>query len=145
MRVTKHTDYALRVLIFLAVRPGERVSTQTIADAFAISSNHLQKVVRHLGQLDLVTLHRGAAGGVELAREPVEVNIGEVMRALDDREGLIECFNEATNACVISPACELKGALGDAQEAFYASLDSLTLRDIIKGKRHKQLRKLSGN
>ncbi|MFT7667762.1 MAG: Rrf2 family nitric oxide-sensitive transcriptional repressor [Planctomycetota bacterium] len=145
MRITKHIDYALRVLIFLGVRPHERVSTPLIASAFGISSNHLLKVVRALGQLGLVNLHRGAAGGVELALEPEEINIGAVIRAMDDSEGLIECFQEETNTCVIAPACELKGALRDAQEAFYSVLDPITLKDIIRGKRAKRLRALSGD
>ena len=144
MRLTKHTDFALRVLLFLAVRQGERIATQSIADAYDISTNHLQKVVRALGELELVHLHRGVHGGVELARDPKEVSIGAVMRALDDERGLVECFRPETDACVVSPACHLKGALWNAQEAFYASLDSVTLADCVR-RRAQELRKLTGS
>lgn len=143
MRITKHTDYALRVLLFLAVRPGERVSTQSIADAHGISLNHLHKVVRALGDLGLLALVRGAGGGIELVADPADVTAGSVMRALDDQSALIECFQPDTNACVISPACGLKGALRDAQEAFYASLDGVTLADMVRGRRAGRLRKLA--
>lgn len=144
MRITKHTDYALRVLLFLAVRRGERVTSQTIAEAHGISLHHLHKVVRSLADLSLVRLHRGAGGGVELAREPDAISVGAVMRALDDTDALIECFARETDACVISPACGLKGALRGAQEAFYASLDPVTIASVAGGRRGARLRRLTG-
>lgn len=144
MRITKHTDYALRVLIFLAVRGGERVTSQAIAEAHAISLDHLHKVVRALARLGLVHLYRGAGGGIELARDPENVSVGAVMRALDDTDALIECFDRENDACVISPACGLKGALRTAQEAFYASLDGVTLASVTGGARGARLRRLTG-
>ena len=144
MRITQHTDYALRVLLFLGARPNERVSTQTIASAFDISLSHLQKVVRALGELGYVKLTRGVGGGIELAADPTTISIGTVVRALDDDTALIECFNPATDNCVISPICALRGSLHKAQEAFYATLDPLTVGNAVKGKRGKQLRGLTG-
>lgn len=141
MRVNKHTDYALRVLLYLGSRRGGRVTTQSIADAFDISVSHLQKVVRDLGDLGLVRLFRGVKGGIELARDPAEISVGAVVRALDDRDAWIECFQAETDDCVISPACGLKGALRVAQEAFYSSLDPLTVEAVI-GSRAQRLRRL---
>ena len=144
MRITKHTDYALRVLLFLAVRPGERVATQSVADAYGISHAHLQKIARTLGELGLLHLHRGANGGIELARDPGEISVGEVMRALDDRDALIECFQPETDTCVVSSSCGLKSALRGAQEAFYATLDPITLEALLR-RRSAKLRSLTGD
>ncbi|QDU69968.1 RrF2 family transcriptional regulator [Engelhardtia mirabilis] len=144
MRITKHTDFALRVLIFLASRPGERVSTERIAQAHGISLAHLQKVVRRLGELGFLRLVRGSGGGVELARDPEDVSIGAVVRALDDATSLVECFEPATDTCVISSACRLKGSLRVAQEAFYAALDDTNLQEIVAGKVGARLRELTG-
>lgn len=143
MRITKHTDYALRVLLFLAVHGEVRVSTQTIADAYDISLSHLLKITRALSEMGLLHLYRGVNGGIELARDPEEISVGAVMRALDDRDALIECFDEETNTCVVSPSCGLKGALKSAQEAFYAHLDPLTIGGIVK-RRASRLRELTG-
>lgn len=144
MRVTKHTDYALRVLIYLGSRKGGRVTTQSIADAFNISTNHLQKVVRGLGELGLVNLYRGVKGGIELACAPADISVGAVVRAFDDKDNWIECFQVETDECVVSSACGLKGALRVAQEAFYASLDPLTIATVI-GRRGATLKRLTGD
>ena len=143
MRVTKHTDYALRVLIYLGTRNGGRVTTQSMADAFQISTSHLQKVVRALGELGYVALYRGVNGGVELIVDPSEIYVGAVFRALDDQDQWIECFSEETDDCVVSSACGLKGALRSAQEAFYERLDPVSIADVI-GRRGKALRRLTG-
>ena len=144
MRVTKHTDYALRVLIYLGSRKAGRVTTQSIADAFNISGSHLQKVVRALGEMKVVELFRGVNGGIELCADPSDIYVGAVVRALDDEDGWIECFNEETDECVVSSACGLKGALRAAQEAFYKSLDPISIADVI-GRRGKALKRLTGD
>lgn len=143
MKITKHTDYALRVLIYLATHAGSRSRTQRIAESHKISLHHLQKIVRELGELGYILLHRGVGGGLELALPPAEVSIGEVVRQLDDSRALVECFRPETSGCVIAPACQLKRALAVAQEAFYADLDPLTLADIVRGRRGAALRALT--
>ena len=144
MRLTLHTDYSLRVLVFLALRPSERVATQTIADAYGLSHAHLQKIVRSLGALELVSLHRGVGGGVELAVDPEEISVGAVVRALSEDTALVECFEPQTDACVISPACALKSGLKEAREAFYAVLDPLTIGSVVRGGRGRKLGPLLG-
>ena len=144
MRITLHTDYALRALLYLAVRPEERVATEAIASAHGISLNHLQKVVRSLGELGYIALYRGAGGGLELLKAPKDISVGAVVRSLDDPSSLVECFRPDTNQCVIASACGLKGALGKAQEAFYSTLDPITLASLIRGKRGVALRSATG-
>ncbi|MEO0650533.1 MAG: Rrf2 family transcriptional regulator [Planctomycetota bacterium] len=144
MRITRHTDYALRVLVFLAARPGERVSTESIARAYDISLHHLQKVVRQLGEHGFLALFRGAGGGVELAQDPKRISIGAVVRALETTSSLVECFTPETNRCVIAPACGLKSALGKAQEAFFSELDGVTLDSVAQGRNARRLRELTG-
>ncbi len=144
MRINQHTDYALRVLVFLACHPGERVTTRVISDAFKLSHAHLQKVVRSLGELGVVELARGRNGGVALARAPEEISVGAVLRALDEDQPIVECFDPATDQCVISPVCALRGAFATAREAFYAALDGVTIAAIVRGRRTAQLRGFMG-
>lgn len=136
MRLTQHTDYALRLLIALAVkaRQGEAgqdtITIREVAERYGISRNHLMKVANDLTRAGVAEGLRGRGGGLRLARPAEEINVGAVVRALEDRRDLVECFRPETNTCLISPACRLKGVLGQAQEAFLRVLDGYTLADL---------------
>jgi Rrf2 family nitric oxide-sensitive transcriptional repressor len=138
MRLTQHTDYALRLLIALAVvahrapGTGETVTIRDVAERYGISRHHLMKVTNDLTRLGMVEGLRGRGGGVRLARPADQVSIGSVVRALEGRGDLVECFNAATDTCLISPACGLKGVLAQAQGAFLAVLDAHSLADVIR-------------
>ncbi len=83
MRLTKHSDYALRVLVYVAAAEGRQVSTEQIATSYSISTHHLVKVVGTLGRAGFLTVRRGRSGGFVLAREPSEIRIGEVVAATE--------------------------------------------------------------
>ena len=145
LRIAKRTDYALRVLLYLSVRPNQRCSTQLIADAFGLSLHHLHKVVRDLGDLGLLAIHRGSTGGVELAKAPAKISVGLVVRAFEGDDSLVECFASDTDECVISPSCGLKSSLRKAQEAFFKHLDPTTIADLTRGPAARALRRLTGD
>jgi Rrf2 family nitric oxide-sensitive transcriptional repressor len=130
MRLTLHTDYGLRVLMFLAVSE-ERATIGAIAGHYAISRNHLMKVVQRLVQLDLVASDRGRGGGLRLARPPGQIRVGAVVRALEDTDTFVECFDAATNRCRLTPICGLRFALAGAVQAFMSHLDGVTLADLV--------------
>lgn len=134
MKLTIYTDYSLRVLIYLALHENKLTNIKTIANTYNISQNHLKKVVHHLGQLGYLENIRGRNGGIKLAIEPKNINIGSVVRKTEDDFYLVECFNEAQNRCVISSDCLLKHVLLKATKAFLQILDQYTLYDLIKNK-----------
>ncbi|REJ09837.1 Rrf2 family transcriptional regulator [Halobacillus trueperi] len=143
MRLKKYTDYALRVLIFTASkRDGELANKKEISEVFHISENHLGKIIHELNKLELIETLRGRSGGIRLAKEPADINIGNVVRAMEDDFHLLECFDCATNYCVITPACKLKGVLHEALRAFLTVLDKYTLEDLLTNK--QELRALMG-
>ncbi|KQO64344.1 MULTISPECIES: Rrf2 family transcriptional regulator [unclassified Methylobacterium] len=131
MRLTLHTDYALRTLIYLGVNGERRSSTAEIARAYRISESHLTKVVHKLGQLGLIRTMRGRGGGLRLGRPAAEICLGTVVRATEEDFALVACFSGA--ACVLTPSCRLQQVLGDALNAFLAVLDQVTLADLIGG------------
>jgi len=126
MRLTRYTDYAMRVLLYLGARPDRLCSIAEIAGAYRISQNHLMKVVNDLGRAGYVASVRGRAGGVRLAHDPADINIGAVVRHTEDGFDLVDC-----GGCVIAPACGLTSALGEALAAFLAVLDGYTLADLL--------------
>lgn len=130
MQLTTHTDYALRLLIYLATSDAEQVGTiQDAARRFDISANHLAKVAQTLVQKKYLISQRGRGGGLRLARTAEDINIGEVVRHTENLN-LLPCFGE-DNACPIQPACKLKSILGRAQLAFLEVLDQYTLANLI--------------
>lgn len=126
MRLTRYTDYAMRVLLYLGARPGRLCSIAEISRAYGISRNHLMKVVNDLVNAGYLVSARGRAGGVRLGRAPAEINVGRVVRHTEDGFDLADC-----GACVIAPACGLTGALHEALGAFMTVLDGYTLDDLL--------------
>jgi Rrf2 family nitric oxide-sensitive transcriptional repressor len=131
MRLTLFTDYSLRVLIYVAVHPGERATIGGIAGSYGISEHHLTKVVHFLGKAGYLDNIRGRGGGLRLAKAPADINIGEVVKRAEDGDVPAECFERGSNACAITPVCKLKLALAEAVEAFYGALGRYTLADVV--------------
>ena len=129
MRLTSFTDFGLRALMRLAGAPDRSFTVAQIAEEFAISREHLMKVVRALAREGFVTARRGAAGGIALARPASEIRLGAVIRALEARHALVECFQSGGGACRLLPRCRLKRRLWEAREAFLNELDRSTLAD----------------
>lgn len=134
MKLTSFTDYSLRVLLFLAAEPGRRATIAEIAAAFDISENHLTKVVHFLGQAGLLSNVRGKGGGLDLARAPSEIVIGDVVREAEGAVVPAECFGENPGRCRIAPVCRLRGVMQEAIEAFYRVLDAVTLEDLAQNR-----------
>ncbi|MDJ0943815.1 MAG: Rrf2 family transcriptional regulator [Kiloniellales bacterium] len=132
MRLTTHTDYALRVLMYLALRPGESSTIQEIAESYAISKNHLMKVVQNLGAAGWIETSRGRGGGLRLARPPEAIDLGQVVRTTEEDLALVECFKPEENRCAITPACRLKQIFAEALEAFFQALSGYTLADLVR-------------
>jgi Rrf2 family transcriptional regulator, nitric oxide-sensitive transcriptional repressor len=129
MRLTSFTDFGLRALMRLAGDPARAFTTDEIAREFGISRNHLAKVIRELAAAGVVATQRGTGGGFRLARPAEEVTLGEIVRLLEARSALVECFRRDGGACVLTPGCRLKGRLDAAREAFLRELDGTTLAE----------------
>jgi Rrf2 family nitric oxide-sensitive transcriptional repressor len=131
MRLTQFTDYSLRTLLFLSANRDRLVTIQDIADLHKISKNHLMKVVYQLGQTGLVETVRGRNGGLRLAKEPADINIGQLVRTTETDFFMAECFDRANDTCPITNDCKLKHTLNAATRAFLAVLDQQTLADML--------------
>lgn len=160
MRLTNYSDYALRSLIYLAVRPEPPLlaNISDIAESYGISKSHLTKIIHQLGQLGYIESVRGKNGGIRLAQSPKSINLGVLIKQIEPDFDLVECFstpekNEGsesrhvhsaglpitlidetkhkTTGCVISPVCQLKNVFFEALMAFIKVLEGYTLADII--------------
>lgn len=133
MRLTQWTDYTLRVLMYCAACDGREhpVTITEIAQNHDISRSHLTKIVQELGAQGLLETTRGRGGGIRLTKSAYNANIGAIVRATETDFQLVECFDPSTNQCHISSHCRLQGVLGEAMQAFFAVLDTVTLGDLM--------------
>lgn len=133
MRLSVHTDYALRTLMYLAAHEGQH-SIAEIAQQYGISKNHLMKVAQRLVAEGFVDSIRGRSGGLVLNQPAAAINVGQVVRTFEEYGGFVECFNQAGGNCVVSPVCGLRHVLADGLEAFLRHLDGFTVADLIGDK-----------
>jgi Rrf2 family nitric oxide-sensitive transcriptional repressor len=140
MHLTQFTDYSLRVLIYLGLHQDRMVSISEISEAYDISRNHLLKVVHHLSKAGVIDGVRGRGGGLQLARKPEDIKLGQVVRLTEPDLNLVECFSEADNTCPIASSCRLKRVLADGVKAFLNELDKYSIAELIRNQR--QLTKL---
>ncbi|MDX8398218.1 MAG: Rrf2 family transcriptional regulator [Mariprofundaceae bacterium] len=131
MQLTMYTDYSLRVLLYLAGKPDERVTITEISEHFQISRNHLVKVVHNLGKLKLIHTIRGKSGGMILALKAEDINIESVIKQIEPHLNLLECFDDQTNTCPITTDCKLKGVIFEARQGFLDVLKKYTLADML--------------
>jgi Rrf2 family nitric oxide-sensitive transcriptional repressor len=130
VRLTKFTDMALRVTMRLAAaEQGTTLTTQQVADAMAIPYTHTAKVVARLQHLGVLEAHRGRGGGLQVTGFGRTASLGWLVRELEGEEEVVAC--EGDPPCPLRAACRLRGALRDAQQAFYAALDPLTVGDLV--------------
>ncbi len=132
MRLTIRTNLALRTLMMCAVNADRTLRKHEIAEACNASENHLAQVINTLAQMHFVQTVRGRHGGLRLGLPMERISVGAVFRAFEAGVPFAECFDPAVNTCPLTDACSLRAALGAALEAFYGSLDRLTLADLVK-------------
>lgn len=131
MRLNVQSDFALRLLMYLAVNPDSLCTIAEIAKHYGISKNHLMKVALALSHDGIVESVRGRAGGLRLNQAPDKISIGVVVRGMEGDFAIVECFQEKGGKCLITPACRLKGVMGEAVKAFLAVLDRYTIADLV--------------
>lgn len=130
MQLTRHTDYGIRILIYLALLPKEvRANIDMLSEAYGISRNNINKIVHQLGQANVIDTKRGKGGGFYLAKAPTDINIGEMIILMENSLEIVDCESQR---CVILPACKLKKALDLATQSFINTLKEFTLADLIE-------------
>ena len=131
MQLTYFSDYALRLVLYLAAHPDRVVSVQEISRAYDVSSHHMVKVARLLVGRGIVTAVRGRRGGLQLNVPADRLTIGALVRQTEPNFNVVECFDAVENTCPIAPACGLKGIFNRARGAFLGVLDEHTIAELL--------------
>jgi Rrf2 family nitric oxide-sensitive transcriptional repressor len=133
MRLTSFTDYSVRVLTYAAMKQGKLASIREVSEVYGISSNHLMKVIHHLGKGDYLETIRGKNGGFRLAREPKDIKIGDLIRYTEDDLALVAKLSDKDPSSEKSDECNFGSIVKEALESFMATMDDYTLEDLVKG------------
>ena len=133
MQLTRYTDFGIRTLMYLALQPERETlfRISEITDVFELSPNHVSKIVHHLGKLGYLETIRGKSGGFRLGKPADEINLGELVRVLENSLAPIDCSKPF---CRFTPSCQLRGILAEAVSAYLAVLDRYSLNDVVSNR-----------
>jgi Rrf2 family transcriptional regulator, nitric oxide-sensitive transcriptional repressor len=126
VQLTRHTDFALRTLIYLGRNPDHTYAISEIAPAIGAPQNHLTKVTHNLVKAGYLVGIRGRYGGLMLSRPAIDINIGEVVRRMEPHFDIADC-----GTCQIAGGCRLRGVFGEALLAFFEVLDRYNLAQLL--------------
>ena len=130
MRLTRQTNYAIRILMYCAANEGRLSRIPEIAQAYSLSDLFLFKILQPLVEAGMVQTVRGRNGGVRLAKPADEINLFEVVRVTEENFAMAECF-ENDSDCPLVEGCGLNEALRKALGAFFEVLASYTIQDLV--------------
>lgn len=134
MKLTRHTDYAMRLLMYLGQHPDRLCTIAEIAGVYGISVPHLMKITHNLAQCGWIETVRGKNGGMRLAHPPENIRLGDVVRDTENDLDLVECFTPEKSGCTLQGNCALSGIIHGALEQFLSWMNNYTLADIIPAK-----------
>ena len=130
MRLTTMSDYAMRLLMYVARHPERLCTISEVARAYEISEAHLMKITHQLALAGWLETVRGKGGGMRLAAAPGEIKLGAVVRSIESDFAIVECLTNDT-ACGLSGSCQLTGIINGALQSFMHYLDRYTLADLL--------------
>jgi Rrf2 family iron-responsive transcriptional regulator len=134
MRLTRQTNYAIRILMYCAANEGQLSRIPEIAKAYQLSELFLFKILQPLVENGLVETVRGRNGGVKLGKAATAITLFDVVRVTEDNFAMAECFEDDATECPLVDSCALNEALRKALDAFFGVLAGYTIDDLVKAR-----------
>ena len=133
MEITQQADYAVRAVLELSLNPpGTRLSCETIAQRHAIPLAFLTKICARLAAEGVLRSQRGVRGGVQLARPAAEINLLQVVEAIDGPLTFNRC-NRNPAECAQAQTCLVHPIWNELCGEFRARLASYNFAAIAAG------------
>lgn len=134
MRLTRQTNYAMRMLMYCAANGEDLSRVADIAKSYSVSELFLFKILQPLTKGGLVQTIRGRNGGIRLARPAAEISLLDVVKVTEDNFAMAECFENDAAECPLVNSCALNSALRKALNAFFDVLSEHSIDDLIKAR-----------
>jgi Rrf2 family transcriptional regulator, cysteine metabolism repressor len=130
LRFTKRADYGLMAIHYIAVHGDDgAVSAKRIAEEFNIPPERLAKILQCLAKKRLIQSHNGPKGGYVLTRDPEQITVGQVVRALEGPIRIVSCMVE-NDDCPQFSRCNLRRPVQKIQTSISHLLDTMTLSEL---------------
>ena len=137
MQLNKFTDYALRILMYVALERDQPYTIVELADCLAISEHHAKKIVHFMAKHHWIVTSRGKGGGIRLAKQSLSLPLGQIVQLLEGQPAIVECQHPP---CILRHHCGLKILLDQALNQFYQVLNKHTLADVLPASRQVNLK-----
>lgn len=134
MRLTRQTNYAIRILMYCAANEGRLSRIPEIASAYSVSELFLFKILQPLVEHKLVETVRGRNGGVRLGRPAGQISLFDIVRVTEENFAMAECFEDGSTDCPLVDSCALNAALREALGAFFEVLAKHSIEDLVKAR-----------
>ena len=134
MRLTRQTNYAIRILMYCEANNGRLSHVPEIAAAYKVSELFLFKILKPLVDSGILETVRGRNGGIRLARPATDISLFDVVRVTEDNFSMAECFENDATECPLVDSCGLNAALREALGAFFDVLMRHSIADLVKSR-----------
>lgn len=134
MRLTRQTNYAIRILMYCAANKNGLSRIADIAKAYSVSELFLFKILQPLTKAGLVETVRGRNGGIRLGRPAADITLVDVVTVTEDNFAMAECFENELVDCPLVDACALNSALRKALNAFFGVLAEYSIEDLVRSR-----------
>ena len=130
-KLNRLTDYAVVVMSQMSRRPEELWTAPHIAQETGVPLPTVAKLLNALAHGELITSHRGAAGGYTLNRPAEAISVAEIIQALEGPIALTACVDGATGGCEVESFCPMRGNWDKVNKAIHGALSLVTLADMM--------------
>ena len=132
MRINRRVDYAIRVLIALAKQPpGTRLPTRTIQQTMWIPRAFLLRIIAELSKAKIIDTFPGPNGGVQLLRDPSEINIRLIWEVMEKPLVISDCL-ENPEECPLNTGCPVNARWGRIQALVLREMEAATIAELAR-------------
>lgn len=132
MRLTRQTNYAIRMMMYCASDPEGLSRIPEIAKSAEVPELYLFKILKPLVAAGLMKTVRGRKGGVTLGRPADQITLFDIVRVTEDGFYMADCFEDGETTCPLVDHCSLNSALREALNAFLEVLSRHTIASLVK-------------
>lgn len=133
IRMTRQTDYGIVLMTCMASLPERPVHTaRDLSREAHLSLPMVSKILKVLARKGLLISHRGVKGGYSLAHRPEEINVNQIITAIEGPIAMTTCSYDTPGLCGQEPLCPVRSNWQQINRAVRAALECITLREMTQ-------------